>query len=141
MSKEKEMMKYGGMRIHKTMMSSYQIEKLEERVKEVSLNKWWMSRYSEERLYSRGFDFSTEKVASMFSDCEIIEYKIDVHKSKGTFQERLVLRTREEFGNLNLVFVVSLTNNCIVTVWFNHKDDNHETINMSLYNPKMKVFV
>lgn len=39
----------------------------------------------------------------------------------------------------NMIFVLSVTNNQIVTLWYNRVDDNHKTLNMSRYNKDIEV--
>lgn len=39
----------------------------------------------------------------------------------------------------NMIFVLSVTNNQIVTLWYNSIDDDHKTLNMSRYNKNIEV--
>lgn len=69
---------------------------------------------------------------------EIIEYK-EIQFKDNRFDIRVVIR-----GNLSLykdvVYVLSLTNKNIVTVWVNNSKDKHETLDLSLYDENLKIF-
>ena len=39
----------------------------------------------------------------------------------------------------NMIFVLSVTNNQIVTLWYNNVDDNHNTLNMKRYDKNIEV--
>lgn len=39
----------------------------------------------------------------------------------------------------NMIFVLSVTNNQIITIWYNDINDNHKTLNMSRYNKNIEV--
>lgn len=39
----------------------------------------------------------------------------------------------------NMIFVLSVTNHQIVTLWYNSIDDDHKTLNMSRYNKNIEV--
>lgn len=39
----------------------------------------------------------------------------------------------------NMIFVLSVTNHKIITIWYNDINDNHDTLNMSRYDKNVKV--
>lgn len=138
-----EMLQYVGQRKHVSQMSKREIVGLFKRLKNVEKNgsKWMMSGHALNRINEKGIQATYEDVVSTIHNATIIEYKIDENKYTGKPDERVVLRAKAVVNrNYNLNAVYSLTRKCIVTVWINHINDRHATLDWSIYNSKMKVF-
>lgn len=144
MLKEKNMKDFIGQRKHWSHMSKNEIEGLFKRLKSVEANglRWRISGHTLDRLKEKGIQATYKDLVSTIHNSTIIEYKIDEMKyQKGEPEERVVLRAKSIVNreyNLNVVY--SLTNYKIITVWVNHINDFHETLDWNIYNPDMRVF-
>lgn len=69
----------------------------------------------------------------------IIEYNKTYLPEDKIWDKRIVIRDNETLrtdkGKQNLCIVLSLTNNKIITAYYNLPNDKHETINMNRYCP------
>lgn len=69
----------------------------------------------------------------------IIEYNKTYLSEDKIWDKRIVIRDNETLqtdkGKQNLCIVLSLTNNKIITAYYNLPNDKHETINMNRYCP------
>lgn len=68
-----------------------------------------------------------ELLGATLGDYSIIE----VHNLKGTV--RVLVRSKNMFGEANSCFVLDLDKRSVITCYFNKSDDNHSTIDMSCY--------
>lgn len=65
----------------------------------------------------------------------IIEYKI-LRVDDGNVYERIVLRDKIAINGFNICLVYEVTTNSLITVWLNHYNDNHTTLNLNKYRLK-----
>lgn len=103
-----------------------------------SYKNWGMSGHALDRLVEKGIEATYEDIVSTIHNSMIIEYH--VAKFQGVNDERVLLRSKaivNKCNNLHVVF--SITRGRIVSVWMNHKDDKHSTIDMSDYSKSVKI--
>lgn len=134
-----EFSRWAGKRKHVSQMKAYEEKNLWNRLKRVE--DWKVNKHAFDRIKEKGINATREDMISTIFNATMIEYKIDYDKKNNKYDERVVLRAKaivNKCYNLNVVY--SLTDNRIVTVWINHIKDKHETLDWSVYNPKMKVF-
>ena len=134
-----EMMKFAGQRKFVNQMTKQEIDGLFRRLRAVRSNEWRLSGHVFDRLEEKGINATRRDVISTIHSSELLEYKID--ERYGVCDERVLLRAKAIVNDsYNLHVVYSLTNKKVVTVWINHINDRHATLNMSLYTADMKVF-
>lgn len=134
-----EMMKYVGKRKHSSQLTEKEKQSLLRRLRGVK--KWDITKHALDRMEEKGIQATYDDIASTVWNCEIIEYKIDYNKVLKRCEERVVLRSKAVTnGEYNLNVVYNLHSKKIITVWLNHINDRHVTLNWSLYDPDMKVF-
>lgn len=138
-----DMAKYIGKRKHCSQMTQEEIKGLFLRLKSVEENglRWGMAGHALDRIHEKGINADYWDIVSSVWNSEMIEYKIDENKRTGKPEERVVIRSRAVANrsyNLNAVF--SITQRRIVTVWLNHINDRHSTLDWSIYDEKMPVF-
>lgn len=135
-----EMRKYVGKRKHGSQLTQHEKTRLWQRLYSVQEFEWELSDHALDRVEEKGIRATKQDIISTIYHSEIIEYKID--SVKGKVEERVVLRSKaivnEEY-NLHVVF--SLQDKIVVTVWMNHINDRHATLDWSIYDPSMKVFI
>lgn len=134
-----EMSKYVGKRKHSSQMSQLELDSLYSRLR--SVEKWELTRHALDRIEEKGINATYDDIASTVYHCDIIEYKIDYNARINRCEERVVVRSRAVTnGEYNLNVVYNLHSNKVITVWLNHINDRHTTLDWSLYDPDMKVF-
>lgn len=134
-----EMMKFAGQRKHATQMSKQETDGLFRRLRAVRSNQWRLVGHVFDRLEEKGINATRADIISTIHRSTLLEYKID--ERFGVCDERVLLRANamvNDCYNLNVVY--SLTNKKVVTVWINHINDKHKTLDWSLYTADMKVF-
>jgi len=137
--KQLQMNKYVGKRKHGSQLKQHEITKLFNRLKDVE--QWKFSHHALDRLVEKGINATYDDIVSTIQNSEIIEYKINYNGRVNRCEERVVLRAKAIVnGEYNLNVVYSLATSCIVTVWINHINDNHRTLDWSIYDEKMQVF-
>lgn len=138
MKSNKEMRRFIGHRKHSLMMKEWEKRGLFERLKKVRV--WEISGHALLRMSEKNIEVTQDDILSTIHNSEIIEYKID---GKPKFEtERVVLRSKAIInGKDNLNVVYDLTKESVISVWLNDVKDNHETLDISIYNHKMKVFL
>lgn len=137
--KQLEMSKYVGMRKHYTQLTQEEISSIHRRLKDVK--SWGVSTHTFDRIEEKGIRATYNDIASTIYNCEILEYKIDYNNRMNRCEERVVVRGKaltNKYYNLNVVY--SITTQRVVTVWLNHVNDRHATLDWSIYNEDMKVF-
>lgn len=130
-------------RKHESQMSTKEKKNIKKRLK--SNLKWEVNNHTLKRISEKNIGASIPKVISQIKDCKIIEYKIDKVKlgDESFYDERVLIRGNEiiirgkDKYQLNVVF--SLTTRSLVTVWLNHVEDTHKTLDWDLYNGNMIV--
>ena len=136
----REIVKHLGKRKHASQLTVHEERALMKRLLQVEEWQWTMKQHALDRMEQKGVKASKRDVISTIYHSKIIEYKIDRAYQK--CDERVVLRSKAFVnGDNNLHVVYSLTNNEIISVWMNHKDDRHSTLDWSIYSDDMKVFI
>lgn len=140
--KQTELAKYAGKRKHASQLEKFEEVGIWKRLRGIQEWEWVMSPHALQRLAEKRIRASRHDIVSAIHNANIIEYKIDYNKKYKTYDERVVLRSKAVVQNkYNLHAVYSLTNKRIVSVWLNHVDDHHATLDWNLYDKNMKVFV
>ena len=109
--------------------------------KQFNMNKE-LSDHSLERLKSKFRKVPTvSDIEDVLFNGEIIEYK-EIYLNQKLIDKRIVVRKSINHNSYDLVIVYSVMNNCIVTAWKNKLDDNHQTLDLSLYDsePLIQTF-
>lgn len=136
----KDLEKYSGKRKHSSQMKKFEDTGLMKRLKEVEEWEWELIDHALDRLVEKGIRASKRDVVSTIYNCSIIEYRIVYNRRLRLYEERVILRSKAIVNrNYNLNVVFSLTTKNIVTVWINHKNDKHSTLDWSIYDKNMKV--
>lgn len=134
-----EMKKYDGKRKHKSQMNSREVNGLWFRLRNVGKSCWILSDHATDRIKEKGIETNLEDIVSMIGNAELIEYKL--HRWKSQMHERIVLRSKAIVnGDQNVHAVYDLTTNEVISVWMNHVDDRHATLDFSNYDKNTKVF-
>ena len=128
--------KYSGKKIHGLQLSDIQKNILRNRLQVI--DDWGISEHTIDRLVQKGIVVNYDDIVKTIDKGEIIEYKIDPKES--TYVERVVVRSKKSYNKNNIVAVFDLTREKIITVWANHVDDVHDTLNLRVYDRNMKVF-
>lgn len=137
-----ELAEYAGRRKHGSQLSKVEENGLWKRLRGIQEWEWEMLAHASDRLAQKRIKASRHDIVSTIHNAKIIEYKIDFNKQQKDYDERVVLRSKAVVqGEYNLHAVYSLTNKRIVSVWLNHIDDLHATLDWSIYDKNMKVFV
>lgn len=141
-SKFQEMMKYIGKRKHHSQLTYDEKQALLRRLQDITRNDGWkISRHALNRLQQKRVRATYNDLVNAVYNCWIVEYKIN-WSDYAMCDERVVVRSKKIVNDkYNLKIVYSLTTKCIVTVWLNHVKDFHRTLDWSIYDPDMKVFV
>lgn len=75
-----------------------------------------------------------EEIIEAINTGDFIEYK-KIYENNILIDKRVVLRKNmKNDSTYDLVLVYSLMKNKIITVWDNHKDDLHRTLNLNKYS-------
>lgn len=132
-----------GKRKHSSQMTQDEVYWLFRRLKSVEEDglKWNMAGHTLDRIHQKGIKADYWDIVSSVWYSEMIEYKIDMNRFTGEPEERVVIRSKaiaNKHYNLNAVF--SLTEKRIVTVWLNHINDRHDTLDWKIYDENMPVF-
>jgi len=134
-----EMSKYVGKRKHSSQMTQQELDSLYSRLR--SVEKWELIGHVFDRIEEKGINATYDDISSTVYHCDIIEYKIDYNARINRCEERVVVRSKAVTnGEYNLNVVYNLHSNKVITVWLNHINDFHDTLDWSLYDPNMKVF-
>lgn len=132
-----------GKRKYRSQMTDTEISRLFDRLKSVEEDglKWRMAGHTLDRLVQKGIQADYWDIVSTIHNAEMVEYKIDTDKFTGEPEERVVLASKAIVNRCyRLKAVYSLTNRRIITVWINHINDHHATLDWSQYSEDMPVF-
>ena len=120
-------------RKHVSQMTKKEQDTIWKRLKGVQEHQWKLRSHAIIRVFEKEIHVSVKDIVSTIKNSTIIEYKTKYNK--GRMEERVVLRSNaianEEY-NLNVVF--SLTTKEIVSVWLNHTNDLHSTLDWNIYD-------
>jgi hypothetical protein len=141
-AERRELARYAGKRKFHSQLSKFEKAGLWKRIKGVQEWEWELISHALDRLRQKNIRASRHDIISTIHHSNIIEYKIDFNRKIGGYDERVVLRSKAVVqGEWNLHAVYSLTTKSIVSVWLNHVTDFHDTLDWSLYDKNMKVFL
>lgn len=135
----KEMSSYLGKRKHASQMNRNEKRILWARLREIKAKEWGVKIHALDRIEEKGINATRQDLISTIHNSEIIEYKID--DCRFGYDERVLVRANALVnGDYNLNVVYSLTTKDVITVWINHIDDKHETLDWAIYDENMIVF-
>lgn len=112
------------MKKHVCQMSAEEVKLCIAKVNRVASHSWMVCRHAAERMKKKGV--TAEEIYYTLQSFDIIEYKIFP-------DERVVIRSGE------VVIVLSIKRETIITVWRNAMNDNHKTLNIGEYDEKLVV--
>lgn len=95
---------------------------------------WGFTSYSTRRLQERGI--SQKEFKNLFSKFDLIEFHHADHK-KG--DPRILLRSRTAFEGNELCAVFSLRDACVVTLWLNTLENQHDKLVIEAYTKKYDI--
>lgn len=134
-----ELSNYIGKRKYCSQMTTEEMNIIWSKFKNV--DTWGISAHALDRLKEKGIKATYEDIVSMIENSEIVEYKIDYEKKINRCEERVVLVSNAVVnGCYRLKAVFNFGRQDIVTVWINHVNDFHDTLDWSIYDADMKVF-
>ena len=136
------MARYAGKRKHGSQLKKTEEIGLWSRLKSVNDSEWGIAPHAIERIAQKRIRATRQDIISTIHNANIVEYKIDFNKKIRTYDERVVLRSKSVIHNkYNLHVVYSLTSKDVISVWLNHINDYHKTLDWSIYDKNIKVFV
>lgn len=136
-----ELRHYSGKRKHSSQIKPHEETGLWKRLNSIQEWEWGFIDHVFDRLKDKQIMVTKTDIISTINHASIIEYKINYCKRNMGYDERVVLRSKAVAnGAYNLNVVYSLTYKQVVTVWLNHIDDRHTTLDWSIYDANMKVF-
>lgn len=132
-----EMTKYTNMRKHISQMSAFESRALMKRISKIEEWEWVVRPHAFDRVIEKGINATRNDMVTAIYNANIIEYRIIGRMN----EERMLIRSKSLVnGMYNLNIVYSFTFKEVITVWLNHKNDRHQTLDWSIYNKDMKVF-
>lgn len=84
------------------------------------------------------FNVDIPIIIETIKNSKFYEYKI-IREGDKIVDERVLLRSNKSYDGSNVIIVYSMKWNKVITVWFNSVDDNHETLDLSIYNEDMQI--
>lgn len=112
------------MKKHACQMSTEEIKRCIAKVNRVAKDSWLVCRHAAERMRNKGV--TAAEIYHTLQSFDIVEYKIIP-------EERVVIRSGE------VVIVLSIKRETIITVWRNAINDNHKTLDLEAYDEKLVV--
>lgn len=112
------------MKKHVCQMTDAEIKRCIAKVNRVASHSWMVCRHAAERMKKKGV--TAAEIYYTLQSFDIVEYKI-------VPEERVVIRSGE------VVIVLSIKRETIITVWRNAINDNHKTLDMREYDEKLVV--
>jgi hypothetical protein len=132
-----EKLPYRGRKKHFSQMTNQEINHIWNALR--SVKKWNISSHALDRVTQKGIQVTYRDIITTIHNATIIEYHIA--KFNDEKDNRVLLRSKaiaNKYYNLNVVY--SLTRKEVVSVWLNHINDRHETIDMSDYTKSLRIF-
>lgn len=122
---------------HFTQMTSREKSLLKEKIKQVDIREWVVSKHAMERIRERNFKFCPERIVNCLTNFRPIEYKVVNYYGKR--QERVLIRGNDIYNGSNLVMLFNVTDKEFITCWMNTHDDMHDAIDMEEYDGSLEV--
>jgi hypothetical protein len=125
-----------GRKKHESQMSNKEKDYLFTKLRGVK--RWGMSTHAVDRITEKGIEVSYNDVVSTIHNSTIIEYHLAKYQDEKDV--RVLLRSNARVNrDYNLHVVFSITRGRVVSVWMNHKDDFHATLDMRDYDKNVKI--
>lgn len=121
-------------RKHCSQMSDGEIKTVLNFAKKIPKQEWGFNGYTFNRIQERGG--TKDYVLNALQNGELIEYHLKENKS------RILVRGTQpisEYHRYVPCVVFELKTKTVITVYWNHVDDNHRTINMKPYDENLNV--
>lgn len=96
-----------------------------------SVKRWNISSHLRRRMEERGGEI--DKVQEVIENGQLIEY----HQRDG--KSRVLMRGTKVYSGDVFCVVFELRSSKIITLYFNHKDDNHSTLKEEAYDGTLDV--
>jgi hypothetical protein len=134
------------LKLHNEQMTRYDLDNLANLVRTLNPNQLIMSKHVINKNDSRFTLALFRWVLNRNLDTmekKIVEYnEIPISTILGTqTDKRVLIRDDSEIYGLNLCIVLSLTQNKIVTAYWNEIEDAHEDLNWDRYNKKFAMSI
>lgn len=131
---------YRKVRKHVSQMSVQEKNKAREMFKKVKT--WRIFDHVNHRIREKEYSITVDDVLQIMHEGDIIEYEQKYYIETGNVSHLLLLQTIRERENgesdiMHMVF--DMTDEGIVSVWLNHIDDRHYTLDMGIYSKGLKV--
>lgn len=128
-----------GKRKHGSHLDVGEEATLWKRLKSIQEWEWQMTDHALDRITEKGILATKRDIISAINHSSIVEYKVD-QRGRNSFDERVVLASKALVNeNYRMKAVYSLKQKSIVSVWLNHIDDSHATLDWSLYDKNIKI--
>lgn len=121
------------MRKHFKQMTKPERQLLCGKVQEMLQNKLGVTTHAYERLKEKGI--TQEHINLIYSGYTLIEY----HAMQNV--PTVVIRSKKGLSGEQVCIAVMLKNGVLKSAWLNNIEDQHTTLNNTLYNAKLKVVV
>lgn len=127
---------------HVKQMSEREINKINVMVKRVYKERnLKMGHHAVDRMTERINKCDVDIVKDVMKYYHIIEYKRITNERGDIVDKRVVLRSTKEYGyDSNYIVVYSLMKNTIVTFWKNKVWNQHENVDLSVYDAFMQIY-
>lgn len=113
---------------HARQMTAAEKNLLQESVKD---KQWQFHPHAKAKMEERGG--IKEDILDVIENGSIVEYH------QRNFMNRILFRGKKAIGKWVPCAVVEPTTSTIITVYWNHVDDHHRTINMKVYNKSIDI--
>ena len=121
-----------------SQMSAKEKLQLHSKLNDVPLNNWKLTDHCLDMLDERNIYAFRKDILEVLNHYELIEYK-QVH-SYNDMRERIIVRDlNKTVGSYNLNVVFDITNESVISVWLNHFEDRHATLDLGNYDAGLKI--
>lgn len=115
-------------RKHVSQMSDEELQYLQNLIQG---KDWHASYHVQDRMYERGGKI--QDIFEVINTGNIVEYHLKDHRS------RVLLRGVKPFLDHVPCVVVEILSSQVITLYWNHKDDHHRTIDMRMYDRYLNI--
>lgn len=130
-----------GKRKHTKQMSDLEATKIWNKIDNIKI--WRLTYHAKQRLLDRNMLHINNKLDDLnkiIGNAKLIEYGISRKNSNGSYNEKVLLRTANTVDKKNnLVIALDITNGLIKSLWLNSPEDNHTSLDMSIYDENVLV--
>lgn len=135
-------------------MTPFELAYLHNKVKQINTNKLTVSSHLQKKIANKEIQVDLHKdiIQTLRGQYDIIEYNEKI-EDNGTVDKRVVVKSKSSklmnfvVGNNivkkqgQVVFIISLIKNQVITSYFNMVGDNHVKVNMYRYNKNLKISI